>query len=102
VGKLECSPDTIRPPQSATLVQPEFEAYVSLQGLIDVAAETKRLEKQLAEKVKFLQVTRGKLGNKSFVDKAPPEVVQQQRDLVGELQNQIKAIEDNLRELKQA
>ena len=71
-----------KPPQSATHVHPDFEAYVSLAGLIDVAAETKRLEKQLAEKRKHLQATQAKLGNSSFVDKAPAEVVQQQRDLV--------------------
>jgi hypothetical protein len=35
------------------------------------------------------------------VDRAPAEVVQQVRDQVAELQAQIKAIEDNLRELQQ-
>src|SRR5262249_17744748 len=101
VGRLECGPDTARPPQSATLVQPEFEAYVSLRGLIDVAKETARLDKQLAEKVKHLQGVRTKLANSGFVDRAPAEVVQQQRDLVLDLQNQIKAIEENLKDLKQ-
>jgi valyl-tRNA synthetase len=101
VGKLECGPDTVKPRQSSTVVHPDFEAYVSLAGLIDVAAEVKRLEKQLADKVKHLHATWTKLGNSNFVDKAPAEVVQQQRDLVTELQGQIKAIEDNLLELRQ-
>jgi valyl-tRNA synthetase len=101
VGKLEAGPDVTKPHQSATHVHPDFEAYVSLQGLIDVAAEIKRLEKQLGEKVKHLQGTRAKLDNSSFVDKAPPEVVQQQRELVTDLQSQIKIIEDNLRDLRQ-
>jgi valyl-tRNA synthetase len=100
VGELTCGPDTTKPRQSATIVQPEFEAYVSLAGLIDVPTEIKRLEKQLADKVKLLQGARAKLGNASFVDKAPPEVVQQQRDLVGDLQNQIQTIENNLKELR--
>jgi len=102
VGKLECGPDTTKPKQSATIVESEFEAYVSLEGLIDVAAEIKRLEKQLTEKVKHLQGTRNKLSNSNFVDKAPADVVQQQRDMVVELQNQIKTIEDNLRDLRQS
>ncbi len=100
VGELTCGPDTTKPRQSATIVQPEFEAYVSLAGLIDVPTEIKRLEKQLADKVKLLQSARAKLGNASFVDKAPPDVVQQQRDLVGDLQNQIQTIENNLKELR--
>src|SRR5258708_15739706 len=33
VGRLECGPDTQKPPQSATHVHPEFESYVSLKGL---------------------------------------------------------------------
>jgi valyl-tRNA synthetase len=100
VGRLECGPATAKPKQAATHVHPEFEAYVSLQGLIDVAAEAARLEKQRAEKLRHLQGARAKLGNSSFVDRAPPEVVQQQRDLVAELQSQIQAIDDNLRELR--
>ena len=74
---------------------------VSLAGLIDVDAEIKRLEKQLAEKLKHLQAARGKLSNSNFVDKAPAEVVQQQRDLVEDLQKQVQAIEENLRDLRE-
>jgi valyl-tRNA synthetase len=72
---------------------------VSLEGLIDVDAEKKRLEKQREDKLKHLQATRAKLANSNFVDRAPADVVQQQRDLVTDLQDQIKAIEDNLRDL---
>jgi valyl-tRNA synthetase len=100
VGRLECGPTTAKPRQSATHVHPQFESYVSLAGLIDPAAEMKRLEKELAEKLKHLQAARGKLGNSNFVDKAPVEVVQQQRDLVEDLQKQVRAVEENLRELR--
>src|SRR5439155_1852661 len=54
VSRLECGPFVRKPPQSATHVHPDFESYVSLRGLIDPVAETKRLEKQLAEKQKHL------------------------------------------------
>src|SRR6185369_11948396 len=86
VGRLECGPNVNKTPQSATHVQPDFEAYVSLHGLIDVEAEKKRLEKQLVEKRKHLQSTQAKLENPNFSTKAPEEVVQQQRALVVELQ----------------
>jgi valyl-tRNA synthetase len=100
VGQLHCGPDVAKPPQSASSVHGEFEAYVSLAGLIDVVAEIKRLEKQIAEKRKHLHGIEAKLKNASFVDKAPKEVVQQQRDLVTELQGQIAIMEENLRELR--
>jgi valyl-tRNA synthetase len=100
VGQLECGPDTVKPKQSATQVHPDFEAYVSLEGLIDVPAEIKRLEKQLADKTKHLQGSCAKLENANFVDKAPAEVVQAQRDLVADLQIQLKVIEQHLKELR--
>ena len=100
VGRLECGPDTAKPRQAATHVHPEFESFVSLAGLIDAAEETDRLQKELAGKLKHLQAARAKLGNSNFVDKAPAEVVQQQRDLVEDMQKQVRAIEENLRELQ--
>jgi valyl-tRNA synthetase len=101
VGRLECGPQTDKPRQAATHVTPEFELYVSLEGLIDASAEIVRLQKQHGEKLKHLQSARAKLGNANFVERAPAEVVQQQRDLVADLQAQIQAIEENLRELSQ-
>jgi valyl-tRNA synthetase len=100
VGKLEAGPNVAKPKQAASQVTPEFEAYVSLVGLIDPAAEVKRLEKQLADKRKQLDGTRGKLANEGFVSRAPAEVVAQQRELVVELEKQIASIEETIRELK--
>ncbi|MCI0639868.1 MAG: valine--tRNA ligase [Gemmataceae bacterium] len=95
VRKLEAGPETAKPPQAAGHVTPAFEAYVSLQGLIDVAAELKRLDKQIAEKKKFLQGIEAKLANANFVQSAPAEVVQQQRDKAAETKQQIAALEAN-------
>jgi valyl-tRNA synthetase len=101
VGKLDCGPQVRKPPQSASYIRSDCEAYVPLRGLIDVEAEIKRLQKQLAEKRKHLQGAQAKLENQAFVGKAPREVVEQQEKLVAELQNQIKVLEENLRELQQ-
>ncbi|HEV3116395.1 MAG TPA: class I tRNA ligase family protein, partial [Gemmataceae bacterium] len=101
VSRLESGPDTQKPPQATTTVLPDFEVYVSLRGLIDVTAEIKRLEKQLAEKQRHLQGLEAKLANPNFVERAPAEVVQQQRDQVADLHKQIKVMAENLRELRQ-
>ncbi len=101
VGKLECGPDVKKPRQAATQVSPEFEAWTSLEGLIDVAAEIKRLEKQLADKLCHLQSSRARLENPGFATRAKPEVVQQQRDLVADLQREVSAMEVSLAELRQ-
>jgi valyl-tRNA synthetase len=81
-------------------VTPEFEAYVSLAGLIDPAAEIKRLEKQVAEKRKQLDGTKGKLANEAFVSRAPAEIIAQQRELVADLEKQIASMEETIREMQ--
>ncbi|HZU38260.1 MAG TPA: class I tRNA ligase family protein, partial [Gemmataceae bacterium] len=101
VGQLECGADVTKPPQAGSYVNPEFEAYVSLRGLIDVPAEIKRAEKELAEKRKHLQSVQAKLGNANFTGRAPAEVVEQQRALAADLEKQIRALEENLQELRQ-
>ncbi|MFO0966914.1 MAG: valine--tRNA ligase [Gemmataceae bacterium] len=100
VGKLECGPAVEKPAQAAGHVSGDFEMYVSLAGLIDVVAEAKRLEKQIAEKQKFLQAAQAKLANEGFVSRAPKEVVEQQREQVGDLQKQIASLQANLAELQ--
>jgi valyl-tRNA synthetase len=100
IANFTAGPDAAKPKQAGTIVRPEFEAYVSLTGLIDIGAEVKRLEKQIAEKRKQLDATKAKLANEGFVSRAPAEVVQQQREFVVELENQIRAMEENLKELQ--
>ncbi len=101
VGQLEVDPDVRKPAQSATAVHPDFEAYVSLRGLIDPEKEAQRLEKQRAEKQKHLQGARAKLENRNFTERAPADVVQQQRGLVADLEAQIAVLEATLRDLRQ-
>ncbi|OLT41581.1 valine--tRNA ligase [Saccharomonospora sp. CUA-673] len=52
---------------------------VDTSGTIDVAAERKRLQKDLATAEKELKQTDGKLGNQAFLDKAPADVVEKIR-----------------------
>ncbi|WP_020666307.1 valine--tRNA ligase [Amycolatopsis nigrescens] len=58
-------------PLSAGMAKIELD----LSGTVDVVAERKRLEKDLAAARKELQQTEGKLGNEAFLAKAPAAVV---------------------------
>jgi len=102
IANLTSGPNAAKPKQAGGIVRPEFEAYVSLVGLIDPAAEIKRLEKQIGDKRKSLDGIKAKLSNEKFVAGAPPEVVQQQRELVVDLEKQIAAMEENMRDLQTA
>ena len=101
IATLTAEPGAAKPKQAGGIVRPEFEAYVSLAGLIDPVAEAKRLEKQIADKRKQVDGTKAKLANESFVKNAPAEVVQQQRELVADGEKQIATMEENLKELRE-
>jgi len=99
IGQLHCGPEFAKPPLAATSVHADFEVYLHLQGLVDVEAETRRLQKQRQEKERQLQTVRAKLANHQFVSKAPPEVVEQQRQLESELLAQIRLLDEHLSSL---
>jgi valyl-tRNA synthetase len=99
VGNLTCGPTTAKPPQAASKVLSGLDLYVSLAGLIDVAKEKTRLEKQLGDKRKQRDGKTAKLSNESFLIRAPAEVVQQEREAVAALDREIATIEANLHEL---
>ncbi len=82
-----------RPDQSAATVLPDCEVILPLAGLIDIEAERSRLRKQLGDLERQLQALRSKLGNESFVSRAPAEVVAQTRTRVEELATQYSAVQ---------
>ena len=59
--------------------------YLPLAGMVDLAAERKRLEKELANVDGQISRAQGLLGNQNFVGKAPEQVVQRERDKLKEL-----------------
>jgi valyl-tRNA synthetase len=72
-------------PQSAVAVGPGFEVRVHLAGVVDFAAEDARISKEIAKVDADLALLEKKLGNPSFVERAPAEVVEKDRARVEEL-----------------
>ncbi|MEE4660458.1 MAG: valine--tRNA ligase [Halieaceae bacterium] len=67
------------PVASAALVN-HLEILVPMAGLIDKDAELARLAREIEKLDKDLARVRGKLANAAFVDKAPAEVVDKERE----------------------
>ncbi|MDP7545539.1 MAG: hypothetical protein QGG31_07185, partial [Anaerolineales bacterium] len=55
------------------------EIYLPLAGMVDAAAERSRLEKEIAALQAQIKRLQGLLGS-PFAEKAPPPVVQKERD----------------------
>lgn len=62
----------------ATLT-PLGELFLPLEGLVDVDAERSRINKELEKISKEITKSEAKLGNPGFVDRAPAQVVDQER-----------------------
>jgi len=60
------------------------EVFLPLEGLVDVAAERQRLQKEIDKFSKELAKSQAKLSNASFVERAPQEVVDQEKQRQGE------------------
>jgi valyl-tRNA synthetase len=81
-----------RPADCAVAVLPEVEVILPLEGLIDHEAERAKQRKTLADLERQINSVRGKLGNESFVARAPAEVVAQTRVKLAELEAQHAAV----------
>ncbi|MGA1207520.1 MAG: class I tRNA ligase family protein, partial [Litorivicinaceae bacterium] len=82
-------PDDAEAPLSARQLVGTLELMVPMAGLIDVAAEQARVEKVRTKLLAEIEGVSRKLGNPGFADKAPPEVVQRERDRLTEAQRQL-------------
>jgi valyl-tRNA synthetase len=76
-----------------------IDVYVDVSQFIDIDAERKRLEKERENTTKQIKGIDSKLANKAFVEKAPAEVVDQQRAKLAELNNQLASIDAALAKL---
>jgi valyl-tRNA synthetase len=81
----------------AVKVAGELEIFV--HGVVDDGAERTRLEGDKKKAQKELTICQKKLGNAKFVDRAPPEVVAEQRERAERYQAELEAIERALSQL---
>ena len=72
---------------------------VSLGGLVDLDEETARLRSELAELEKYEARLRKNLSNENFVNRAPEEVVERERDRLSNAQERISRLSDVLARL---
>ncbi|MDV2432713.1 valine--tRNA ligase [Corynebacterium tuberculostearicum] len=82
------------------LSQATVEVTLDTHGAVDVEAERKRLEKDLAKANKELEQTGKKLDNENFLSKAPEEVVNKIKDRQQVAREEVERITSRLEGLK--
>jgi valyl-tRNA synthetase len=78
----------------------KLKVLVSLKGLVDIEDELARLGKLLQRELANLKRSEGKLGNSRFVDNAPAEVVEQERQRLAAHQDKVAGFEAQIDKLE--
>jgi valyl-tRNA synthetase len=92
-------PDLAAPALSAHVALQGMDVYVDLSELIDIPAEIARKKQEVEKLTGFIAAKEKKLTNESFVNRAPADVVQKERDSLKELQDQLAAAQEVLERL---
>jgi len=95
LGEVTVGEAAVEPPANAAAIAAGgVKLYVL--DIIDRDAELDRLTRQAETLRRGIAGIEGKLGNKNFVAKAPPAVVQGERDRLASLQTDLAAVEKSL------
>ena len=99
LGSVDLVVDGVDPPSSARLTVRDAEVLIPLTEVLDPGTECARIRERLTGVIDDAKRSRQKLGNESFVMKAPPEVVEGERRKLAEFEEQERALEAQLSEL---
>ncbi|MFT5793787.1 MAG: valyl-tRNA synthetase [Saprospiraceae bacterium] len=81
-------------PVSATQLVGEMQLLVPMSGLIDKDAEITRLDKEIDKKLTEVSRAESKINNPSFVERAPADVVQKEKDKMLDLGSAIQQLQE--------
>ena len=85
---------------AVTIVTPDAKVFIQMGELVDVEAERRRLEKELATAQKGYDNAQAKLSNEKFISKAPQKVVDGVRANAEKLKAHIALIHQSLEALQ--
>lgn len=97
VRQISSSADT---PKNSLLIQVGLlQAFLHLEGVIDIAKEKARLEADLSQTEKYAASLEAKLGNPAFADRAPKEIVESTKTLLEETRSKAGELREHVASL---
>jgi len=96
VDKITAGTDIERPAGSAMGFAKGVEVFIPLGGLIDVDVEKKRITQEIERLEKFLTGIEQKLINRDFLERAPKEVVNKEKQKQADAHEKLETLRNNL------
>ena len=85
---------------AVSVVIPGAVAYLPLEDLVDFEKEKERLSKERQRLSKELSRSRGMLANEKFLNKAPQQKVQEEREKLAKYQQMMAQVEERLAQMQ--
>lgn len=101
VEGLEIRADGGRPKGAVSCITDQVETYMLLEGVVDISAETAKLQKEAGKLQTELKRVQNKLANSDFLERAPAEIIDKEKGKVQEFVARLEKIEANLKRLEE-
>ncbi|MBW2070729.1 MAG: valine--tRNA ligase [Deltaproteobacteria bacterium] len=93
---IKVGTDQERPRVAASAVVGQLEIFVPLAGVLDFAEERKRLQKEISKLEPQLTRSTQKLANEDFINRAPGDIVQKERQKAERLSLKLQKLKGQL------
>ncbi len=99
IDELKVDPNMKKPEASASAVVKGCDIFIPLEGIIDLDVERGRIEKEISRLTGSLEGVLKKLSNENFVSKAPPEIIERERNKMNDWQTALEKFKSILNDL---
>ena len=88
-----------KPDKSLTAVLDGVQIYLPVGDLLDVDKEVQRLKSDIAKLEKDIEKSKAKLANKNFIERAPEEVIEKEKNTLADNETKARRMKENLSSL---
>jgi valyl-tRNA synthetase len=90
-----------KPDKAIAQIIPGVEVFLPVEGLIDIEKESQRIKKEIGKVAKDLEQTKRKLSDSKFLDRAPDDIIEKEKEKLEEFSTQKKKLEEVLLKLNE-
>jgi valyl-tRNA synthetase len=90
-----------KPQQALAVIVDEVETYLPLAGMVNLDQERERIGKEMQGLEGQIASLRGRLSNEGFVSKAPPAVVEKERERLQAAEERLGRLRERLASLNE-